>query len=265
MSLRKTGGIAHSGRHKSVTAENPNKPTPEAPPTTVQLQAVSRPQRCETTRMRERDWIDKATFWLQVLGLFILVVYAVATIAIWRANKKAADAATSAANTARDTLVASSRAWIAPNTASFTSKIAEHVPMSWGVQYSNTGKSPALDVHPIWSLQQVPVSKFEDNTFNAFIEADKASDACTHLGTAPGADVVYPDQPNGYKLIFTNHQPEWVNSDVLSGNTAVVLQMCFAYKTMGEVHHTSFCYFYRAGVSPTNNQMNICTAGNHAD
>ena len=122
-----------------------------------------------------------------------------------------------------------------------------------------------MDVRPIYSLQQVPVSKFEDNTFNAFIEADDASNRCKALGTAPGADVVYPDQPDGYKLMFTNHLVGWMNDEVVSGRTAVVLQMCFAYQTINEVHHTSFCYFYRTGVSPPNKQMNICTAGNHAD
>src|ERR1019366_5740045 len=76
----------------------------------------------------------------------------------------------------RQSLVASSRAWIAPANAYFTSEISNTVPFSFEVQYRNTGRSPALDVHPIYSLQQVPVSKFEDNTFNAFIEADEASE-----------------------------------------------------------------------------------------
>jgi hypothetical protein len=169
------------------------------------------------------------------------------------------------AETAKQALDASSRAWIAPANAYFTSELSKNVPLSFEVQYRNTGRSPALDVHAIWDLQQVPVSKFEDNTFNAFIEADKPSDACKRLGTAPGADVAYPDQPDGYKLLFTNHLADWVNDGVLAGRTAVVLQMCFAYTTVGKVHHTSFCYFYRVGVSPPNKQMNICTAGNHAD
>jgi len=157
------------------------------------------------------------------------------------------------------------RAWIAPTNAYFTSEIAKGAPLSWEVQYRNTGKSPALDVHPIYTIQQVPGSKFEDNTFNEFIEADEASNSCKRLEPKPGSDVAYSDQPDPYKLIFSNHLTGWVKDDVPTGGTAIVLQMCFAYKTMDEVHRTSFCYFYRAGVSPANKQMNICTAGNHAD
>ena len=199
-----------------------------------------------------------------IIAIFTIVL-TVATIASvivaryqWRAMKDSN-------KITRDSLIASSRAWIAPANAYFTSEVAKHVQIEWTVQYRNTGKSPALDVHPIYTLQKVPATKFEDNTFNTFIETDQASDSCKQLGTAPGADVVYPDQPDGYKLNFTNHLPEWVTDDVLSGSTALVFQMCFAYKTMEEVHHTSFCYFYRPGVSPSSKQMNICTAGNHAD
>lgn len=56
-----------------------------------------------------------------------------------------------------------------------------------------------------------------------------------------------------------------MSDEVVSGKTTIVLEMCFAYKTFEEVHHTSFCYYYRTGLSPANKQMNICTAGNHAD
>lgn len=165
----------------------------------------------------------------------------------------------------RQSLVASSRAWIAPANAYFTSDIAKNVALAWEVQYRNVGRSPALDTHAVWNLQQIPGSKFDDNSFNAFIEADDFSTSCKNLGTVIGADAAYPDQPDGYKLMFTNHLTTWVNDGIIQGDTAVVLQMCFAYRTMDEVHHTSFCYFYRAGVSPPNKQMNICTAGNHAD
>jgi hypothetical protein len=176
--------------------------------------------------------------------------------------RKLADEAKQSSNTAKRALDASSRAWIAPSNAYFTSEIAKNVPLSFEVQYRNIGKSPALDVHPTWTLQKVPGSKFDDNTFNAFIETGSG---CRNLKLAPGADVIYSDLPDPYKLIFDTHLPGWVDDDILAGRAAIVLQMCFAYGTMAQVHHTSFCYFYRVGMSPPNKQMNICTAGNHAD
>jgi hypothetical protein len=69
----------------------------------------------------KRDWVDVGTIILEGFGLFVLVVYALATIAIWCANKKAADAAKEAANAAQTaTAIASKqldlseRPWIAP-------------------------------------------------------------------------------------------------------------------------------------------------------
>jgi|GEM_PF-3526849 hypothetical protein len=210
------------------------------------------------TEERTKPWKQDRNFIVQIaaasIGVLVLVVYACQLGQMIKSN-----------GLTRKSLVTSSRAWVAPANAYFTSEISKTVPFSFDVQYRNVGRSPALDVHPTYSLQQVPVSKFDDNTFNDFIETDEASTQCGALGTAPGADVVYPDQPDGYKFIFTNHLTGWINDGVVAGSTAVVLQMCFAYKTMDEIHHTSFCYFYRIGVSPPNKQMNICTAGNHAD
>jgi hypothetical protein len=74
-------------------------------------------------------------------------------------------------DSANRSLDASARAWIAPDIAYFTSEIAKDVPLSFVVQYRNTGKSPAFDVHSIYKLEQVPVPKFDDNTFNALMEA----------------------------------------------------------------------------------------------
>ncbi len=221
----------------------------EAPPKLVEKYDADRDEQ----RIGERKKFKLKLFTL--IGVFTAAAFTLLQAYLIRESNKIT----------REALVSSSRAWIAPANAYFTSDVAKNVPFSFEVQYRNTGRSPALGAHPIYTLQQVPVSKFEDNTFNAFIEADKASDDCTHLGLAPGADVIYPDQPDGYKLLFTNHLTNWINDDVISGKTAVVLQVCFAYQTMREIHRTAFCYFYRAGTSPANKQMNICTAGNHAD
>jgi hypothetical protein len=151
------------------------------------------------------------------------------------------------------------RAWIAPQNAGLLQPLSKEK-VTIEVQYNNPGKEPALDVHPVFTLKQVATSKFEDSTFNSLVEADNI---CKNLALAPGADVIYPGQPGGYKLQL-GLPAHWVTDDVLNRKSAIVLEMCFAYKASGEVHHTSFCYFYRAGLT-TEPQLNICTAGNHAD
>jgi hypothetical protein len=88
-------------RKASVQIDDPK---PEVPLVTARPQAAPSKHHCEITCKAKRDWIDKATLGLEAFGLFVLIIYASATIAIWCANKKAADAAKSSADTANLTL-----------------------------------------------------------------------------------------------------------------------------------------------------------------
>ena len=59
---------------------------------------------CGITYKAQKDWWDKAKPFVEVAGVVLLFVYTVYTIKMYWANKEAADAATSAADTARRTL-----------------------------------------------------------------------------------------------------------------------------------------------------------------
>ncbi len=152
------------------------------------------------------------------------------------------------------------RAWIAPKNAYFTMPPDSTDPIKFEIQYVNVGKQPAFAVRPTYTIKPVDKSEFDDGTFNSLIEADHP---CKGKTVANGADVIYPTTPDGYTLQFG--MPAWWHDDSLNtGARAMVIEMCFTYETMQEIHHTSFCYFYRKGVTK-DRQMNICTAGNHAD
>lgn len=179
-------------------------------------------------------------------------------------SKAALDASTKQSKAALDATVEQSnldrRSWIAPMSAGLVGGLVAGRNARLGVQYANVGREPALDVRPIYKFQRVPTSTFADNTFNGIIERD---DICKEVRTAPGADVIYPQQPQGYRLIF-ELPATFITDDIINGTTLLVFRMCFAYASIGKTHHASFCYFYRSGVS-TIDQWNICTAGNHTD
>jgi Tfp pilus assembly protein PilE len=85
---------------------------PEMPPTKCH---------CYGPHSKKKHWIDYATVIIEIVGLIALCVYAGYTIKIYRANKEAADAAKSAADTAagqlaltRKTLAATSSAICGP-------------------------------------------------------------------------------------------------------------------------------------------------------
>lgn len=63
-------------------------------------------------RKKQRDWYDYTTGVLEIIGLVVLCIYASYTIKIYCATKKAADAATDAANTAKESLHTTQRAYI---------------------------------------------------------------------------------------------------------------------------------------------------------
>jgi hypothetical protein len=63
---------------------------------------------CQT----EKDWWDRKKRWAEVAGLALLAAYTGWTIAMYYANRDAANAAKSAAETASKTLIESNRSWI---------------------------------------------------------------------------------------------------------------------------------------------------------
>jgi hypothetical protein len=115
-------------------------------------------------------------------------------------------------------------------------------------------------VRPTYQIASIKAEQFADNTFNSIVEKH---DICKGAKVAPGADVIYPNEPGGYKLNF-GVKKGWMTADIVSGRSALIVEMCFAYRTVSTVHHTALCYFYMPGVSE-NKQFNIYTAGNHAD
>ena len=177
-------------------------------------------------------------------------------------TSRLADSAGASAKTAKNTMVLASRAWIAPSDAYITSDLNKSVPLEVAIEYRNVGRSPALNVHPVFKFDKVPVSKFDDNTVNDFISA---TDVCRDVGPRTGRRWIFLGSSDPYKLMFTIRAKDWVDDDFVAGNQALMARLCFAYNTIGEVHHTSFCYYYIPGRSPSNKQMQICPVGTKAD
>jgi len=68
--------------------------------------------RHEITCKQEKTSLEKFKDWAEILGIVLLFVYTLYTIKMYRANRDAADAAKSAADTAKNSLVISQRAYL---------------------------------------------------------------------------------------------------------------------------------------------------------
>lgn len=180
------------------------------------------------------------------LGLLVINVF------LWIATRDNAEAAKRAA-------VSSSRAWVAPLGVVLESQLVENKPVTIKISAQNVGKEPALDVHPIYRIKKIEAKQFSADAYNDVVEAD---DICKGIGPAKGAAVFYPDA--GTNELHVSIVPEWIDKTLITGDSGIFVEVCYAYQTVGETHHTAFCYFHRAGVS-TDQGFNLCMAGNHAD
>ena len=164
----------------------------------------------------------------------------------------------------RQSIVEGNRAWLAPKNAILLKELKVGEPMQIEISYQNVGKSPAQDVREYLNIRMLPDPTIPSPEFNASIEAD---DICGRLEPVKGAAIAFPEQPEANSIQFSTKGPTEeidADSDVMSGKKTIVIEMCLAYTTMSRVGHTSFCYFYRSGVSPSG-QFNICPAGQRAD
>jgi hypothetical protein len=99
----------------------------------------------------KKDSRDSKRLILEYATVGLIAIYAFVTILMYCANKKAADAAKSAANTASDTLkfqVASERPWIGPTKAGPTYSLSDPAKKTNGfkIELLNAGRSPATNV-----------------------------------------------------------------------------------------------------------------------
>jgi hypothetical protein len=113
---------------------------PEIPPTKCQ---------CCGPHKENKHWIDYATVVLEIVGLIVLCIYAGYTIKIYCANREAADAAKSAADTAARQLELTERPWVFIKDARVVSPLrfdADRAQVYFEMVLRNSGPSPAVDV-----------------------------------------------------------------------------------------------------------------------
>lgn len=124
---------------------------------------------------KKRDGWDYAKLVAEFIGLGFLILYTLYTTGIYCANKKAADAARSAADTAAKTMIIDQRAWISPHI--INQIFAKDQPLVVPVEFDNTGKTPAIHVQTCVVAEIV--NKDVDLT-------------CPDSLKSPGLDVIFP-------------------------------------------------------------------------
>ena len=144
----------------------------------------------------ERDFWDNLKNGAEIIGLLLLAVYTCYTIKMYRANKRAADAAKSAAETAARQLELSERPWV-------QAQISIAGPFNFNVnganlhlrfQLLNTGHSPALAT----VIEGSPVDSLATGVADAAQSRDSVCQGATQtVQRYPGSGVA-PSQQRRY-------------------------------------------------------------------
>ena len=158
------------------------------------------------------------------------------------------------------------RAWIAPLNASLTRPLdpASDI-VSITVSAQNTGREPALDIISMATIDAAPQDKIEDRR------------ACDRTFPQAGEAAVYPSDHFGMTLNYATQfatRPQIVR-DIIAGRQILFIMGCFAYRTMGQPHHSGYCFYLYPQIGPQTGDISPkpvaewvfrkCPVGNIAD
>jgi hypothetical protein len=123
-------------------------------PAPIKANSQKTPYHYEVTCKTEKNWWDKAKPFVELVGILLLAAYTVYTIKMYSVNKIAADAAASAADTARRTLVIGNRSWIETTLDPDFKKKSDTKKemrdglkeMAFPVRFTNIGKAPVKNI-----------------------------------------------------------------------------------------------------------------------
>lgn len=230
------GGKQRSKDHGESASPHPLISAPPSQP----------PQAPQTTGAPDPEpdewWHDPKTV-LEAVGLFVLIVYTVFTGLMWWANKKSADAANSAAKTARDTLIATDRPWLTADVRLagplvFDRTGAVSVPVWYAVK--NTGHSPAVKA---WAFPELFLPRNPETEPN--IEREKFCSSVTRMTNGTG-QAIFPSgsAPDPAGVVSTAVAGNIVRQAESDGFISPTIILCIAYQTTLEDkwHHTGMIF-----------------------
>jgi hypothetical protein len=241
-SVREDQASIHSNSKTDQRSTKPDEPSPPSHPSKSQPPCEEKKITCNI----KRDSIDKVTLALEGFGLFVLLVYAIATIAIWRATNDSAKAGIRSANATRDAMKADQRAWVgADSPPQVLVRSLEHGKFraSIALVTRNFGKGPALKV---MTDQRIVTSGHLDENVQSSCDL-----IFPFVGLKPSRQVVLSDE-NAFRrqwghVIFPNQTLSNVaeygdDSLDLIGKEAYVIG-CIVYRDQfSDPHWTKFCY-----------------------
>jgi hypothetical protein len=186
--------------------------------------------------------LQRRSYWVGLATLIALVVYTIFTGLMYRADRDAADAAKSAAETAKTTLIASNRPWLDVRLAiagpMIFNKAGMHIPVT--VDTVNSGHAPAVQV--------VSEQEFLNGTTNPVADIKRncqQADGQSAFAAASNrelSEVIFPSssQRQQWTLLMNRERLE---SKI--GPSAPVIVWCVSYRAdfSNIYHHIGYVWY----------------------
>jgi hypothetical protein len=209
------------------------------------------------------DPVARYTAWLSIYTGALVVATVINAVILWITD-----------HTLKETLVASNRAWIAPNLVHLPQplKVGEDAMLLF--YYGNIGKEPATNVGNHSEAQSLPMSLIDGPPeIAAFKLRDaindlKMPDSCSLAEAERFAGVVYPGSLDSTTKAV-KVEAKWLTQPIVDGFGFVIVKGCIVYETMRKSRRSEYCFLYNsklAAMRPEAHRqwLQRCVTGNSA-
>jgi hypothetical protein len=185
----------------------------------------------------QHDPVARFTCWLAICTTVLAVITAVSVVVLWRTD-----------HTLKETLEASSRAWVVPTGAKIDGPIRAGTSFRVKILFENSGKQPAQNTFNAWAWNEIPIKT--DMVGVPYIGVEETPWPARHLqcsGGAPntGGRPVYPGSRNEDMRYIFNGNPAFVPQSLLEKTSSFVIFGCYIYRTFEKPAHSPYCFFFQ--------------------
>lgn len=178
-----------------------------------------------------------------IIGIYLAAIVAIGAVAFATLDARKQAQLTRVSNEInRTTMVASSRAWIAPYRFKAPEKL--EAPPAKNIEIDllimNVGREPARRYTPEWQAIAIEKDTFtKANEVEKIINNTDVGRKCKSLIPAERGITIYPGIPEGNKLVFSVSREDVAKFD--EGTHWIMGFGCFAYVTIDGPHVSKFC------------------------
>jgi hypothetical protein len=171
-----------------------------------------------------------------------------------------------------DTTSLAQRAWVGPVDANLTGGLTVGQGVKIDIQYGNTGREPGVQFVAIGTFKVFPLAEWNNGAAAASIAQTGKDCMASRMTVEAPTQVAFPSAGFASYHMHVDSASEGTpageritaSDTLVKGDEIIAFRGCFTYHSIFQLHHTAFCFFYKAKDSDAAH-LSICTVGSGAD